>query len=134
MEILYIIVLSLSGLMLSVVGAIRLSKPIKSYCLNTYSSNPGIKLEGEADVFSEMRGGGSLTLFGGFVILLGIFIPGFKITSFVVAALIFLSFAVGRLIGMVIDGKPNKDLFQGTIAEILLGGINLFCLISLLIK
>ncbi len=54
MEIIKIVVLSLSGLMLVYAGTMRLIKPLKSLCLKNYLDNPEIKLEGKVDIFNEM--------------------------------------------------------------------------------
>jgi len=127
MEIFKIITLSLSGLLLLLVGIMRLSNPIK-----TYLKNSGIKLENDANLLNEMRGISSVQLFGGIIILLGIFIPQLTFTSFVVASFIFLGFAIGRIISIGIDGKPNKQLIQGLVFEIVFGSANVFCLFNIL--
>ena len=128
MEIFYIInivVLIISGLLLFVVaGVLRLINPIKNYFKNT-----GIKIENEVNLLSEVRGMSSLMMFGGILILLGTIIPELTITSFIVAILIFFGYAIGRLISIVIDGKPNKLLITGLISELVLGTLNVFCLI-----
>jgi hypothetical protein len=128
MEIFKIITLSLSGLLLLFVGAMRLSNPIK-----TYLKNSGIKLEKEVNLLNEMRGVSSVMMCGGIIILLGIFIPQLTFASFVVAALILLGFAIGRLLSIRLDGKPNKLIVQGLISEIVLGAANIFCLITSLV-
>lgn len=46
-----------------------------------------------------------------------------------IASLIFLGFAVGRILGMSMDGKPNKQLITGLVTELILGTANLVCLI-----
>lgn len=127
MEIFKIITLSLSSLLLLFVGAMRLSTPIKAYLKNS-----GIKLENDVDLLNEIRGVSSLMLLGGILIFLGVFIPKITFTSFIIATLIFLGFAIGRLISIKVDGKPNKQIIQGIFSEILLGLTNLFCIISLL--
>ncbi|MBL4604497.1 MAG: DUF4345 family protein [Flavobacteriaceae bacterium] len=124
MEIFKIIVLSLSGLLLSSVGAMRLSNPVK-----TYLKNSGIQLENEINLLNEMRGVSSVMLSGGIIILLGIVIPKLTFTSFVVAILIFLGFAIGRILSICLAGKPNKLIIQGLISEFVLGAANVFCLI-----
>ena len=134
MEIFELAVLSISGLLLSYGGIVRLVKPIKSLCLKTYLDNPELKLESEVDLFNEMRGAGAVTLIGGLVVILGTIMPHLKLTSFVVAVVIFLGYAVGRLISLGADGKPNKDLIQGTIAEIVLSAFNIFCLVRVLVQ
>jgi len=128
MEILKIVILSLSSLMLFFVGAMRLSNPTK-----TYLKNSGIKLENDVNLLNEMRGVSALMLCGGIIISLGIIIPSLTQTSFVVASLIFLGFAIGRLVSTVVDGKPNKQLTQGIFFELVLGAANIFGLVQTLI-
>ena len=125
MDIFNIIVLGLSGLLFLTVGGFRLSNPIK-----TYLKNSGIQLENEVNLLNEVRGVSAVMLFGGVIILLGILIPKLTFTSFVVATLIFLGFAVGRLLSMALDGKPNKLIIQGLIFELVLGALNVFCLVN----
>ncbi len=129
MEIFKIVVLSLSGLMLLFAGIMRLIKPLTSYCLKTYLDNPEFKMEGKVDILNEMRAEGAVTLFGGIIIILGAIFPQLTLTSFIVAVLIFLGFAIGRSLSIVLDGKPNKLLIQGLISELVLGALNIFCLV-----
>lgn len=121
MEILNLGVLGLSGLMLSAVGAMRLVKPASSYCLQTYVGKPGIVLADDPDMKSEMRGIGAVTLLAGVAILAGVGLPAVRVTSFTVGALFFGGFGLGRVTGVVADGKPNKDLLNGLGAEVLFG-------------
>ena len=133
MEIIQIVVLSLSGLLLAYAGTMRVIKPLKSLCLKTYLENPGLKMEGEGDIFNEMRGAGASTAFGGVVILLGIIVDQLTLASFVVAVVIFLGHALGRLISLKFEGKPNQQIVQGLTSELVLGAANAFCLANLLI-
>ncbi|MGI9550542.1 MAG: DUF4345 domain-containing protein [Aurantibacter sp.] len=128
MEIVKIVILCLSGLMLLFVGTMRLSNPIK-----TYLKNSGISLENDVNLLNEMRGVSAVMLFGGIIILLGTIIPKLTIASFVVAILIFLGFAIGRLMSMGLDGKPNKLIIQGLVFELVLGSANVFCLVNSLV-
>jgi len=115
MEIIKIVILSLSALLLLFVGASRLIKPIK-----TYLNNSGIKIENDVNLLNEIRGVSALTLSGGVIVSLGIFFPSLTFTSFVIGALIFLGFFIGRLISMAVDGKPNKQITQGIMFEFVL--------------
>ncbi len=128
MEIFNIVTLSISGLLLLTIGALRLINPIKNYLKNS-----GIKLEKEVNLLNEVRGVSSVMMCGGIIILLGTIIPKITTASFVVAVLIFLGFAIGRLISIRLDGKPNKLIIQGLISELVLGFLNLFCLFNILI-
>ena len=125
MEIFKIIVLVLSGLLLLFVGIMRLSNPQK-----TYLKNSGIKLEDDVNLLNEMRGVSAVMLFGGVIILLGTIVSALTFTSFAVASLLLLGFAVGRLISIGTDGKPNKMITQGIIFEIVFGGLSIIGLVS----
>ena len=120
MGILSIVTLFLSGLLLLIVGGLRLSNPIKNY-----SKNSGIELKKEVNLLNEVRGVSSVMLCGGIIILLGILIPKLISISFAVASLIFIGFAIGRLLSMGLDGKPNKLIIQGLIFELVLGALNI---------
>ena len=128
MEIFKIVTLSISGLLLLAVGTLRISNPIKNY-----SKNSGIKIENEINLLNEVRGVSSVMLFGGIIILLGTIVPELTITSFIVAILILLGFAIGRLLSIGLDGKPNKLITQGLISELVLGAANIFCLVTTLV-
>ena len=112
MEIIRIVILSLSSLLLVYVGAMRLSNPIK-----TYLKNSGIKLEKDTSLLNEMRGVSAVMLCSGIIILLGIFIGKLSFTSHFVASLIFIGFIIGRLISLKADGKPSKQISQGIVFE-----------------
>ncbi len=124
MEILTIVTLALSGLLLSFVGVSRLSNPI-----NAYLKNSGITLAKEVDLLNEMRGVSGVMLMGGILILLGILLPQLTFTSHVVGSLLFLGFAIGRILSMRVDGQPNKQIVQGLIFELVFGGLNVVCVI-----
>jgi len=127
MDIIKIVILSLSGLMLIFVGTMRLTNPIKAYLKNS-----GIKLENDTDLLNEMKGVSTVMLCSGIIILLGTIVQSLNFTSFVVASLIFIGFAIGRIISMITDGKPNKQIIQGIMFELILGTANIFGLITLL--
>ena len=133
MEIFNIVVLALSGLLLTFAGLNRMIKPISSLCLTGYSKNPDLKLEHKSDIFNEMRSAGAQLFFIGIVILLGIFISQIKFTAFVIASLTFLGYAFGRIVSLVFDGKACKEIMSGLYSEIVLGSLNLACLITILL-
>ena len=127
MEIIKIVILSLSGVLLFFVGMSRLTNPIKAY-----AKNSGITLANDVDLLNEMRGVGALMLCGAIIVALGTIIPVLTLTSFVVGALMFIGFAIGRFMSISADGKPNKQISQGIVFEIVLGGANMFGLVSTL--
>ncbi len=131
MEVFSIVVLVLSGLLLCYGGGARLVKPAGSFCLQTYLAKPGIRLEDDPDMASEMRSDGAVLLVAGLVAFLGAVVSDARTASVAVVAVIFGGFAVGRLLSLALDGKPNKDLVQGTFAEIGLAVLNLVSLAAI---
>lgn len=125
MEIVTTVILSLSALMLVFVGLMRLNNPIK-----TYLKNSGIKLENDTSLLNEMRGVSAVMLCAGILISFGIFIEKLTFTSLCIAALIFIGFAIGRLISLKVDGKPSKQIIQGIGFEVVLGLANVSCLVN----
>lgn len=129
MEIFNIVVLSISGLMLfTLAGLLRLINPIENYWKNS-----GIKIENEVNMLSEVRGMSTVMLLGGIVIMLGAIIPELTLTSFIVAILLFGGYAIGRLLSIVIDGKPNKLIIIGLVSEVVFCSLHTFCLVNILI-
>lgn len=127
MELFNSVVLGLSGLLFLMVGLTRLSNPIKNY-----EKNSGIKLANDVDLLNEIRGVSAMMLLGAIIILLGIMIPKITLVSTAIATLIFIGFAIGRIISMAVDGKPNKLIIQGLMFELVLGALNVICLINAL--
>ncbi len=127
MNIFNIALLSVSGLMLAFIGALRLANPI-----GTFAKASGITLNNDVDLLSEARGiGGTMMLCGGMMIA-GAVIPALTPSSFAVATVIFFGFAVGRSLGYAQDGKPNKQLIAGLVTELILGSLHTFGLFSIL--
>ena len=124
MEVFKIVILALSGLLLLFVGTSRLFNPVKSY-----AKNSGITLAPEVDLLNEIRGASALMMLAGGVILLGTVWSVLVFTAYVVAILIFLGFALGRILSIIMDGKPNKQIIQGLAFELVFGVLNVVCLL-----
>ncbi len=131
MEIFNLIVLALSGLLLTFAGSMRLFRPIKSLCLTGFAEKHGDDPEKDADLFSEMRGAGAFTQFSGLAILAGTVMPDFRLTSFVAGTIIFLGYAIGRSVSIAKDGKPGKDTMGGLFSEVLFAALHVACLVML---
>ncbi len=84
-------------------------------------------------MLSEVRGMSALMSLGGIIILLEPIIPELTITSFFVAILLFGGYAIGRLISLGIDGKPNKMIIIGLVSEVVFCSLNTFGLVNILI-
>ena len=127
MDIFNIALLSVSGLLLAFIGTLRLTNPI-----GTFAKASGITLNNDVDLLSEARGIGGTMMLCGVTMIAGAFIPALTPSAFTVATVIFFGFAVGRSIGFVMDGKPNKQLISGLASELILGSLNAFGLFTIL--
>lgn len=125
METFNIVVLSLSGLLIFIVGAMRLSHPIY-----TYGKAPGITLDDEVNLLSELRGLGAVMMGAGAIVLAGPWVPQLTPSSFVVGSLIFVGFALARILGIAVDGKPNNIVMKGLVTEVVFGCAHLFGVFS----
>ena len=134
MKIFQIVVLVLSGLALFYASSMRLINPSEAVFLQTYFEAPENSLETNIDLVSEIRGVGAVMLLGGVVALIGVIRVDFRVTSFVVATVIFGGVVLGRALSLFIDGIPNADLIRAATAEMVLTTLNVFCLISILIQ
>ena len=61
---------------------------------------------------------------GGVFALMGTVMADFRLTSFVVAILIFMGVSIGRGTSILLDGKPNTQIIRGLIFEQVLGILN----------
>jgi hypothetical protein len=108
------------GLTLVIFGGWRLLNPIGFY---TFS---GLMLPDVAGLLSEVRGAGGIIMVSGVVVGLGAFRHAWSHTSVVLAAVVFLSLGLARLLGFALDGSPGADVIKGMAIELFFGGLALF--------
>lgn len=128
----YNIVLALSGLALFYVSTMRLIDPSAASFLKTYLADTGNTLT--IEMASEIRGIGAEMVLSGIVAFLGIFMPRFKVTAFVVLSVLFVGVVLGRSVSWVVDGAPDESLFMPLTHEAMLAALNVFCLAYILIR
>ena len=106
--------LFIAGLILVLVGSYIGFLP-GDYLIQLFGDN-----EFSLDSLSEMRGmGGSLLVIGLFVISAA-FIKRIESPALVISALIYGSFSVFRLLGMLIDGQPSSSILFAFSIELLM--------------
>jgi hypothetical protein len=114
------VILIVLALTLVIFGGWRLVYPIGFY---TFS---GLELSDDAGVLSEVRGAGAIIMVSGLLVGLGAFRHAWSRTSVVLAAVVFLSLGLGRLIGIALDGFPGAEVIQGMAIELVFGVLALF--------
>jgi len=126
------IVLTLSGLALLYACTMRLMSPSSALFLQTHLQSTGNVLN--IELANEIRGLGASMLLAGIAAFVGIFMPRFRITAFVVVSVIFAGVVLGRSVSLVVDGMPDTSLLRPIIVEGILAALNLYCLAHSLIN
>ena len=88
----------------------------------------GIVIGDNASLFSETRAPGAAILGASLMMLLAVIRVNWRSIGLVIAALFFLSYGLGRLLSLVLDGRPGDPLFYAMFGELILGGIALILL------
>ena len=117
------LVLLASGLIAIGIGSAILVAPANFYA--TY----GIELTGDASLASEIRAPGGALLAMGLLMLAGVFVAEFAFASTAIAAAVYLSYGLSRLVSMAIDGSPDGGLVAAAALELAIGAINLLALL-----
>ncbi len=121
-------VLALSGLALFYMSTMRLIDPSAVVFLQGSGIAPTIEMA------SEIRGAGAEIVLGGVVAFLGIFVPRFRVTAFVVLSVMFVGVVLGRSVSFFVDGVPDENIFRAWNHQAILAALNVFCLAYILIK
>ncbi len=114
--------LVVSGALLFVIGAAVLFKPRPFFAVN------GATLGHDPSLLSEIRAPGGLLIGCAIVMLLGAFRSGITRHALFLAAMVYGSYGVSRLVGMAIDGIPSASLLGATATELIVG---VLCAVSL---
>jgi|SRR5680860_118133 len=114
------VILIVLGLILVIFGGWRLVDPIGFYAFS------GLELPDVAGLLSEVRGAGGIMMVAGLVVGLGAFRHAWSRTSVVLAAVVFVSLGLARLLGIALDGSPGADVIKGMAIELASGGLALF--------
>lgn len=117
-------VLLFLGLFLIIFGSLRLIDPVTSFV------NLGTTLGDDVGLLNEARATGGTMLGFGLLIFLGAFKKKLAFTSTLVAVVLFFSFGIGRLMGLILDGNPGEGLMTGMVTEFAFGLLALFMLIK----
>ena len=111
------LILGVAGLAALGIGLAILTVPAAFY--GTY----GIELGADPNLLSELRApGANLSVFGA-IILLGAFRQSMTRLSAAIGGLVFLAYALGRIVSMALDGMPSSGLIEATVIELVIGGL-----------
>jgi len=115
-------ILVVAGLVASVIGSLIVTMPETFYATN------GIELAGNVSLLNELRAAGAALLATGLLIIAGALVSRMTFTSTLVAALLYLSYGLSRILSMAIDGLPAEGLLQAAALEVVIGLVCVFAL------
>lgn len=78
----------------------------------TLYANNGAELAGNVSLLSEVRAAGAALLASGLLVISGALLQRLTFTSTLVAALLYLSYGLCRILSMAIDGLPAEGHLQ----------------------
>jgi hypothetical protein len=117
------LIVLLSGIVGLGVGAALLAAPVAFYAAD------GVTIGDQRGLLSDLRGtGASLFALGGFI-LAGAFRPSFTRVASGVSALVYLSYAGGRGVAILLDGTPSPAVLTVLAVEFGLGASCLFVMV-----
>ena len=111
--------LVVSGLIAAAIGGAILVAPAAFHASN------GIELAADPSLMSEVRAPGGALLGLGLLMLAGGFMASLARVSTAVAAAVYLSYGLARLVSVAVDGVPADGLLLAAGAELLIGAIAL---------
>jgi hypothetical protein len=107
--------LALSGIVAMAIGGAILVAPAAFY------AGYGIAWASDADLASELQGGGGLLLGSGVLIATGAVVARLSFTATVLSSLLYLGYAAGRLASAATHGLPSTAIALSGAVELGLG-------------
>ncbi|MVO15072.1 DUF4345 domain-containing protein [Parasedimentitalea huanghaiensis] len=83
-----------------------------------------IELGHSASLLSEIRAPAMVLIVFGLAMLAAVGVPKIRAAVLVAAAMLYLSYGIGRLISMAMDGMPHSNLLVAMALEV---GVGLLC-------
>ena len=111
------ITLGITGLAALGIGLAIVTAPASFHA--TY----GIIIGSDPNLMSELRAPGANLAALGMIILAGAFHQGMQHISAFLGATVFLAYAFGRIVSMILDGMPSSGLVHAALIELVIGAL-----------
>ncbi len=117
-------ILGIGSAMFFIAGSFSTFNPIG------YVARNGVDITDKLTLLNDFRGTGALLIGASLIMFLGIIHERMRFTSTVVMAVLYSTFALGRVISIISDGLPVEGLVKATVVESVVGLIAIFALIK----
>jgi hypothetical protein len=106
-----------SGLIAAGIAAMILVAP------NAFYQGYGIEISANVSLANELKAPAGALLMAGILMMVGAFKAGFTIPSLAIAAAVYLSYGLSRILSMAIDGAPHSGLVSAAAIEVVIGAV-----------
>lgn len=89
----------------------------------------GIEVGGNATLANELKAPAGALLGAGLLMFAGVFRSGLAVMSLATATAVYLSYGLGRVMSIAIDGFPHSSMISAAVIELVIGAV---CLVTLL--
>ena len=89
----------------------------------TFYATYGIDLGADPSLVNELRAPGANLAALGLIVFAGIFRPRLAPLSAMLAVTVFLAYAFGRMVSIIVDGMPAPGLVEAVFIELAIGGL-----------
>ena len=114
-----------SGLLATAIAATILAAP------DSFYAGYGFDVGSNASLVNELKAPAGTLLVAGLLMLVGVARPGHAVMSLAVAAVIYLSYGLSRLLSIAVDGFPHNALVNAALLELAVGVVCLLGLVRL---
>ena len=112
--------LTSAGLTLVLIGVWINLAPVGFYGAN------GILVEGNSNLLNELRAPAGLLVVLGSFIFAGAYMPTLTASALLLSSVVYLSYAMTRVLGFMLDGLPSQGLMVAATVEGVLGFLSLW--------
>lgn len=116
------LILGVSGIVGVGIGAVLLADPVAFYAAD------GVAIGAQPGLLSDLRGTGASLLAIGGLIFSGAVAPTFVRVSSWVSTVVYLSYALARVLALLLDGRPSQLVLLVMVVEFVLGALSLLVL------
>lgn len=118
-------VLVLAGALLLYIGGAILTDPA------TFAAGNGIALPDSVSLMSEVRAPAGLLVASAVFIILSALRARHMSLALALSALVYGSYGLARVVGILLDGFPSTSLTQAMVIELVIGAVSLGALVAL---
>ncbi len=109
-------------LVFSAVIAVAIAATIL-FAPDAFYSGYGLEVAGNATLANELKAPAGMLLAAGLLMFAGVFRSELAVVSLATATLVYLSYGLGRVLSIAIDGLPHNGMVSAAVVELVVGAV-----------